>query len=120
MSNPIHTGSTGLPGTTVNIASAKPETTPLPPTKPGDVTVQIEAPFVFRGGANAPSTTATQPSPNRKPATQHAKLDPTAPIPGATPPPKTADSEPVSDPKPHRGFFGRVKGFFSSMFHKGD
>jgi len=120
MSNPIHTGSTGLPGATVNIASAKPETTPLPPTRPNDVKVQIEAPFVFRGGANAASTTATQPSPNPKPETQHAKLDPTAPIPGTTPSPKTADSGPVSDPKAHHGFFGRVKGFFSSMFHKGD
>lgn len=115
MAGAVHSGSSGLPGSTMSVASAKPETAPLPPTRPNDVKVQVEAPFVFRGGANAPSKTTAPPASPPKSVKQQARLDPTAPIPGTTPAPKTAD--PVSDPKPHHGFFGRVKGFFSSIFH---
>jgi hypothetical protein len=118
MQNPIHTGSSGLPGATVNIASARPETAPLPPSRPNDVKVQIEAPLVFRGGGNSASkTTGAQPMSATRPPTQTARRDPAAPIPTQVPPPKPSDPAPAAETKPHRGFMGRVKGFFSAIFH---
>jgi hypothetical protein len=99
-----------LPG---EAAALPPETAALPPSKPSDVHVQVEAPFVFRA-ADMPA--------NRPPAPKPA------PIPDA-------QSLPVRDlPRPaifetevlppaqsqakqvHHGAFGKIKGFFSAIF----
>jgi AMIN domain-containing protein len=99
-----------------SVTSARAETAPPPRTKPSDIHVQIEAPLVFRGGDRPKATTTTAanmppPAPSAKP-----RSDPTAPIPQPVPPPKPAVQE-QPKPKEHHGFFGRVKGFFSSVFH---
>jgi hypothetical protein len=99
----------------VNLASTSPEMTPLPPSKPADIHVQIEAPLVFRGTDKARTVTQTASNMPPKPVPAQPRSDPTAPIPVAARPPKPVEQ--AQAPKPHRGLFGRVKGFFSSMFH---
>jgi len=87
-----------------------PEAKPLPPAKPGDKNVQIEAPLVF----NASELAKAQPPP-AAPVAEAAVL-PLPPAPTA-PAPATVVLPPAPDPKPaHKGFFGRLKGFFSSIF----
>ena len=109
---------TAMPtGSQVNIASAGPETAPLPPAKPNDIHVQIVAPFSFRGTDPPPAPVTKAQNLPVKPATQQtAKLEAPVMPPPPVPPPKPPD-EPAAAPKPqHRGFFGRVKGFFSAVF----
>jgi hypothetical protein len=88
------------------------ETAPLPPPKPNEVRVHLEAPIVYSAATppsspkpaaiadaqNLPSATSAPPTPP-----QRAALPPS--------PPEAAQSKP-----PHRGFFGKVKGFVSSIF----
>jgi hypothetical protein len=106
----------GPPGAQVNLASARAETAPLPQSKPADIHVQIEAPLVFRGSDRPKAATQSAANmPPKAPAAQ-PKTDPTAPIPPPTPPPKAIEQEQPAA-KQHRGFFGRVKGFFSAVFH---
>jgi AMIN domain len=88
------------------VASASaipPETAPLPPSKPNDIHVQVDAPFFFN--ANDPP-----------PAPAHeAKLLPPSSLPRplgfdavALPPPEPA--------QPHRTFLGKIKRFFAAIF----
>lgn len=93
-----------------------PETAPLPPSKAGDIHVQVEAPFVFNArdrsiNASPTASNEIQPAPVQtaktlRPDTSalaaHLDLE-------IQPPPPEKPSE-------HRGFFHRVKGFFSSIF----
>ncbi len=82
------------------------ETSSPPVTRSNDVRVQFEAPLVFR----APS----QPEP--APIQEVAQLSnsfagrPEAPPAMVLPPPSNAKPE-------RKGFFGKLKGFFSGMFH---
>ncbi|MGC2198204.1 MAG: hypothetical protein WA628_26270, partial [Terriglobales bacterium] len=106
----------GPPGSQGNLASARPETAPLPPSKPADIHVQIEAPLVFRSADKPRAATQTASNlPPKAPARQ-PRTDPAAPIPLPTPPPKPVEQEPPA-PQQHHGFFGRVKGFFAAVFH---
>ena len=94
-----------------------PETSPLPPSKKEDIHVQIEAPLVFRG-ADRQKTMQSAASMPPKISPAKPKSDPTAPIPTPAPPPQPkaiAQEQPA--PKEHRGLFGKIKGFFSGMFH---
>ncbi len=77
-----------------------PETAALPASKPNDVHVQVDAPIVFRASDPAPA-----------PA-QEARLLPLRDL------PSPAAFEGVAlPPKPARhGFFGKLKGFFSTIF----
>jgi hypothetical protein len=103
-----------LPG---EAAALPPETAPLPPSKPNDVHVQVEAPFVFRA-ADMPA--------NKPPAPKSAPRP--APIPDAQsllardlPRPATFETE-VLPPaqsqakQAHHGAFAKIKGFFSGIF----
>jgi hypothetical protein len=86
-----------------------PEAKPLPTAKPGEPTVQIEAPLVF----NASERVKSQPpaAPVTEAATLPLPATPAAPMPPAVVLP------PAQDPKPaHKGFFGKIKVFFSSIF----
>ncbi len=89
-----------------------PETAPLPPSQPNDIHVQLDAPLVFNARNRTPSI-------------------PPAPVEAATALPVVVQSsdrqvhlDPVIQPPPaptrdksaRRGFFGRVRGFFSSIF----
>jgi hypothetical protein len=105
----------GPPGSQVNVASARPETAPLPQSKPADIHVQIEAPLVFRGSDRPkPATQTASNMPPTPAAAAPPRTDPTAPVP--LPPQPKAQDEAQTAPKQHRGFFGRVKGFFSAVF----
>ncbi len=105
----------------VALASANPSAAHLPPSKPEDIHVQVEAPLVFRRAADtAPSQ--TQPvarSMAPRSDKNSARLDPTAPVPADVPPPTPADQTSADQPKKkaeRRGFFGKMKGMFSSIF----
>lgn len=105
----------GPPGSQVNMASARAETAPLPQSKPADIHVQIEAPLVFRGSDRPKPTTQSGANMPPKPVAAQPRSDPTAPVPLPVPPPKPQEKTQAAA-KPHRGFFGRVKGFFSAVF----
>ncbi len=91
-----------------------PETAPLPPSQAGEVHAQIDAPLVFsrkdRAAMAPPApmeaarSLTLDDSPERR-----VHLDTVI----QAPPP------PEAKPKPQRrSFFGKIKGVFSSMFHK--
>ena len=100
-----------------SMAAVNSETMPVPPSKPTDIHVQIEAPLVFRG-SDKPRA-ATQTAANMPPANpaRQPRTDPSAPLPGATPPPVPAQTAAEPQQKEHHGLFGKVKHFFSGMFH---
>jgi AMIN domain len=89
-----------------------PETQSLPPLQPNDVQVQVDAPFVFRGGKSAmasaePVYVADLPVmewPARAPWLD-AQVQP--------PPSSRAEA---STPSPSRRFLRRIKGFLSAIF----
>jgi AMIN domain-containing protein len=79
------------------------ETAALPASKPNDIHVQVEAPIVFR--ANDPPPVMPAPA-------EEASLLPLR----DTPVPASFEAI-VVPPKPaHHGFFGKLKGFFSTIF----
>jgi hypothetical protein len=91
-----------------------PETAPLPPSQPNEVHVQVDAPFVFTAKKRAADASPPAPVPPAPDAAalpveespvRQVHLDPVVQS-----PPKEAKPE-------HRGFLGRVKGFFAAMFH---
>jgi hypothetical protein len=87
-----------------------PETAPLPAAQPNDVHVQVDAPFVFNAknrAAVAPPAPveATRELPVDDSPARQVHLDAIV----QSPPPEKREGE-------HRGFFGRVKGFFSAIF----
>ena len=85
-----------------------PEAKPVPQTKPDDMKVEVEAPLVFSGRERAKAQAPAAP------VTQVASLPLSA---KATDPlPAVVVLPPGPDPKAHKGFFGKVKGFFASIF----
>ncbi len=104
--------------------SSGPETAPLPPSKPNDVHVQVDAPLVFtpqnraaaRASADASSESAQSASAETAMTetamnlpldnSRQVHLDPVIQF-----PPPDAKKKPE-----HRGFFGHIKEFFSSIF----
>jgi AMIN domain len=110
--NPAEGAEASQPNPQGNVTAAGPETAPLPALTPNDVRVQVEVPFVFRA-SDAPPARA----PLAAPISEAAIL----PVRSAVRPalPATivlAPSEADPTRKPHHGFFGKVKGFFSAVF----
>lgn len=112
--NPAATQPLAAKSSTGDPPVTPPANSALLPSKPNEVQVEVDAPFVFRAtdpepdpvsskqtGPNPGSTTekSAGPSPVSRPATI------------ALPPPQEAPAKPV-----HHGFFGKVKGFFSAIF----
>ena len=105
------------PAAAPQIAASVPETAPLPAAKPNDVQVQVEAPFVFKGDQAPPPKAKSEKAetidvpmvyaPQAQPVEVEAR-------PQDTPPEKPAKR---SSSQPHHGFMGKLKGFFSSIFH---
>ena len=96
----------------VNSGELPPETAALPPSKPNDVHVQVEAPFVFR----ADETRA-----DKAPATQPTMIAEAQVPPRDWPRPATFQISVLppaqSRIKPsHHGVFAKIKGFFSTIF----
>ena len=101
-----------LPGQ-VKVSMSRSDTAAVPNAKKNDLHVQVEAPFVFRATDTQPEP--PQPAPVEEAGTLPLTFSqPPAPLQTvevAPPPPPTAK------PTPHHGFFGKVKGFFSAIFH---
>jgi hypothetical protein len=104
-------------------------TSPLPPDKPGQVHVQVDTPFVFsaRQGAGRPYAVAkVQFSTLPNVYFVQEKVDPVVlvqkqPEVSPTPVAQTVAQTSKSEEKPKKekkGFMGRVKGFFGSLFHR--
>jgi hypothetical protein len=91
--------------------------TPLPPTKPGQVNIQVDAPFVFHGDEPAPDVTVTL-------ARVHMEKLPWPQVPAVSPqPPAPSKPEVASATKSappqsvkRKGFFGKVGSFFAAIF----
>jgi hypothetical protein len=87
-----------------------PETVPLPPSKPDDVQVQVEAPLVFTAKSRtaSPGVQAAAALPVEDSSTRQMRLDTVVqPPPGAAPSPQA---------KVHPSLLRRIKGFFVSIF----
>jgi len=99
------------PESSPQVLSHGPETQPLPPSQPGDVHVQVEAPFVFR----ARKDPAVPPAPTDEAATLPVTESSARPAQLETqvqPPPA-----PDTQAKPeHRSVLRRVGRFFSAIW----
>jgi len=96
--------SSGTPPSEVALSVIGPEAAALPPSKPDEVHVQVEAPLVYR---------ATDPP---GAPVQDARSLPVPDSPPA-PPLQIAAPQPAPEPKrEHRGFFGKIGGFFAALF----
>lgn len=98
-------------------------TSPLPPDKPGQVHVQVDTPFIFSGRSGRPSAMAkVQFSSLPNVYFVQEKVDPVVLVekqPEVSPTPLAATSKPEEKPqKEKKGFMGRMKGFFGSLFHR--
>lgn len=100
-------------------------TSPLPPDKPGQVHVQVDTPFVFsaRAGAGRPYAVAkVQFSSLPNVYFVQEKVDPVVLVERkaeVSPQPSAETSKPEEKPKKEKkGFMGRMKGFFGSLFHR--
>jgi hypothetical protein len=100
-------------------------TSPLPPDKPGQVHVQVDTPFVFsaRPGTDRPYAVAkVQFSSLPNVYFVQEKVDPIVLVekqPEVSPTPVAETSKPEEKPrKEKKGFMGRMKGFFGSLFHR--
>ena len=113
-SSPVHLAQPGDQATN----DLPPETAALPPSKPNDVHVQVEAPFVFRAsdlraddqlGGERP---APKPAPIREARLLQARYSPhPASFEVEVLPPPPTHARPV-----HHGMFAKIKGFFAGMF----
>ncbi len=110
--SPATTPDSGVANTTVaqgQTLSSGPETRPLPPSQPGEVHIQVDAPFVFEAKKSPPSVPADEsahlpvmasPSP---PVQLEAQVQPpAAPAPGAQP--------------EHHRLLHRIGRFFAAVF----
>jgi hypothetical protein len=113
-----------IPSETVAVADSAP-TASLPPEKPGQVHVQVDTPFVFSGrpAPGGPYSVAKVPVsslPNIY--FLQEKVDPVVllqKLPDVSPKADIAAAPtPQEKPKEKKGLFGRVKGFFGSLFHR--
>ena len=86
-----------------------PESKPVPQTKPGEMKVEIEAPLVFSGRERAKAQAPA--APVNEAAALPLSSKPTDPLPTVVVLPPKPDPK-----KAHQGFFGKVKGFFASLF----
>jgi hypothetical protein len=111
------------PAERVAVASNEP-TSPLPPDKPGQVHVQVDAPFVFnaRSGPRPYSVAKVQFSSLPNVYFVQEKVDP---IVLKEKQPEVSLKAEAQPPKPEekpkkekKGFMGRLKGFFGSLFHR--
>lgn len=107
----------GPPTSQVTVTTLPPETAALPLSKPNDVHVQVDAPFVFRADdrASAPQTHVPPPSP---PAPildaelrQASALRPAASLETSVSPPPHSPTRTV-----HHGVLAKIRGFFVAIF----
>jgi len=81
-------------------------------SKPSQTETEADAPLVFSGMERAKAKPNAPPPPLDDVAALHLEAKP------PQPPPATVVLPPVPDPKAvKKGFFGKVRGFFGSIFH---
>lgn len=90
-----------------------PETAPLPASKPDDVHVQVDAPFVFTARGHAHAAPAPLEQTRSLPVAD--PLGPRIQLQTVVQPPKLQQSEKKAQAE-HQGFFRRLRGFFSALF----
>ena len=121
---PKESSTPAKPTERVAVASSEP-TSPLPPDRPGQVHVQVDTPFVFSGRSPSGrpySAAKLQFSSLPNVYFVQEKVDPI--VLTEKPPEVSLQAEaPVAKPeekpkKEKRGFLGRIKGFFGSLFHR--
>jgi hypothetical protein len=100
-------------------------TSPLPPDKPGQVHIQVDTPFVFSarpGSGRSYALAKVQFSTLPNVYFVQEKVDPIVLVekqPEVSPKPVAETSKPEEKPqKEKKGFMGRMKGFFGSLFHR--
>jgi hypothetical protein len=122
--SPTPTDETPKPAQQVAVSTNE-TTSPLPPDKPGQIHVQVDTPFVFSakpasGRSYAVAKVQFSTLPNIYFVQE--KVDPVVLVekqPEVSPKPVVATSKPEEKPsKEKKGFMGRVKGFFGSLFHR--
>jgi hypothetical protein len=94
------------------LGDKSPETAALPQTRPNEVHVQVDAPFVFRAEdlpANNSHANAPAPAPIKIEGLPLRSPTPAEPLSVA------AVSPPQTKPERH-GFFGKLRGFFAAIF----
>jgi hypothetical protein len=97
----------------VSVSNLPPETAALPPSKPSDVHVQVDAPFVFRA-EDLPA--------NNRPASKPAPIREAELLqPRDLPRPATFETDVLPPPHTHarpqhHGVFAKIKGFFVAVF----
>jgi AMIN domain len=109
----LPTAATGGGARPVLPAALPPETAALPASKPNDVHVQVDAPFVFRAeDLRAENRPAPKPAP-----IPDAKLLPAVDLPRPAPFETEVLPPPQTQAKAARhGVFAKIKGFFSAIF----
>jgi hypothetical protein len=113
LTSPMRLAQPGEESKPVTAGSLPPETAALPASKPNDVHVQVDAPFVFRAEdlpSNKPAVATPVPVPKVElvasrdlPRAASFELD-------ALPPPQSRSKA------THHGVFGKIKGFFAGIF----
>ncbi len=88
---------------------------PDPSAHPSEVHVQIEAPVVYRATDPPPAPVEEA---QALPAGARTLATPPLTLPLAPPQrgPMPAGTKTAAAPQPHRGFFGKLRGFFAAMF----
>jgi hypothetical protein len=91
-----------------------PETQPLPPSRPDDVHISVDAPFVFHGKPHAPPAPTEEAAalPVLEPSIRQVTLSAQV----QAPPVESAPEKPAPGGMPKRGMLKRIKGFFATLF----
>ncbi len=107
----------GCPVPVAPIATSGPEMQPLPPSKPSDVHVSVDAPFVFNANAPKPDLLAPYSAEVRDseslPVTR-VRIVPIGEV--VIPPPVTAAPVRPGPSAKHEGVLGRIRRFFGTIF----
>jgi hypothetical protein len=113
LSSPMRLAQPGEESKPVTAASLPPETAALPASKPNDVHVQVDAPFVFRAEdlpSNKPPVALPAPVPEVELLASRDLPRPASFELDALPPPQSRAKA------THHGVFGKIKGFFAGIF----
>ena len=105
--------SSGPPPSQVTLSVTGPETAALPPAKPDEVHVQVDAPLVFRASDPLPPPPAPTREAQRLPVVLSQGP---APLQTTVMPPPAPVPVPASAKPQHHGVFGKIKGFFAAIF----
>ena len=109
--DPAGTAASSDPQPSQPALSNGPETAPLPPSKPEDVHIEVEAPFVFSAKSRVPSpgVQAAADLPVDDSSARQMRLDTVV-----QPPPSPASGKQAT--VQHRSLLRRIKGFFVAIF----